>query len=138
MHFKTKLTCISLLNIAQFRNIENHFFDSLLLIFSDLGELNAFRKNLINKAYKKLDVNGDGQVKLDDIAQIYDASKHPDVLDGKKTKDQVLLEFMDKWDTQEKDGIITIEEFYDYFSDVSASIDTDEYFEAMMKSAWKI
>lgn len=45
---------------------------------------------------------------------------------------------MDKWDTQDKDGIITREEFYDYFRDVSASVDTDEYFEAMMKSAWKL
>jgi Ca2+-binding EF-hand superfamily protein len=102
------------------------------------GELNAFRKNLINQAYGKLDVNKDGLVKLDDIAEIYDASKHPDVMDGKKTENEVFLEFMEKWDTQEKDGIITISEFYDYFKDVSASIDTDEYFEAMMKSAWKL
>jgi Ca2+-binding EF-hand superfamily protein len=102
------------------------------------GDLNDFRKNLINQAYGKLDVNKDGLVKLDDIAEIYDASKHPDVIQGKKTENEVFLEFMEKWDTQEKDGIITISEFYDYFKDVSASIDTDEYFEAMMKSAWKL
>ncbi len=102
------------------------------------GQLNDFRKNLINQAYDKLDVNKDGLVKLDDIEQLYDASQHPDVLDGKKTEQEVILEFVQKWDTQEKDGIITIDEFYDYFSDVSASIDTDEYFEAMMKSAWKL
>ena len=102
------------------------------------GDLNDFRKNLINQAYDKLDYNKDGQVKLDDIEKIYDASQHPDVLDGKKTEQEIIIEFMDKWDTQEKDGIITIEEFYDYFKDVSASIDTDEYFEAMMKSAWKL
>jgi len=38
------------------------------------GDLNAGRLALIRAAYNKLDVNGDGQVKLDDIAQIYDAS----------------------------------------------------------------
>lgn len=102
------------------------------------GDLNEFRKSLINQAYDKLDVNKDGMVKLDDISKIYDATQHPDVLDGKKTAEEILLEFMDKWDTQEKDGIVTIEEFYDYYRDVSASIDTDEYFEAMMKSAWKL
>lgn len=102
------------------------------------GDLNDFRKSLINQAYDKLDVNKDGLVKLDDIAQIYDASQHPDVMEGKKTEEEVYKEFMEKWDTQEKDGIITIDEFYDYFRDVSASIDTDEYFEAMMKSAWKL
>lgn len=101
------------------------------------GDLNDFRKHLISQAYDKLDVNKDGLVKLDDIAQIYDATQHPDVMDGKKTVDEILIEFMDKWDTQEKDGIVTLDEFFDYYRDVSASIDTDEYFEAMMKSAWK-
>ena len=102
------------------------------------GDLNDFRKNLIEQAYDKLDVNKDGQVKLDDIAQIYDASQHPDVLEGKKTEDDVFMEFMDKWDTQEKDGIVTLDEFFDYFKDVSASIDSDEYFEVMMKNSWNI
>lgn len=102
------------------------------------GDLNEFRKSLIRQAYNKLDVNKDGQVKLDDIEQIYDASKHPDVVSGKKTKTEVLKEFMLKWDTQDKDGIITIEEFFDYFRDVSCSVDSDEYFEVMMINAWKL
>jgi len=38
------------------------------------GDLNESRKAWIQKAYNKLDVNKDGLVKLDDIAQIYDAS----------------------------------------------------------------
>jgi hypothetical protein len=42
------------------------------------------------------------------------------------------------WDTQEKDSIITFDEFCEYYSDVSASIDSDDYFIAMMQSAWKI
>ena len=83
-------------------------------------------------------MNKDGLVKLDDIAKIYDASKHPDVLSGKKSPDEVFTEFMGMWDTQEKDGIITFEEFCDYYTDVSASIDDDEYFALMMKNAWKL
>lgn len=42
------------------------------------------------------------------------------------------------WDTQVADGIITFDEFIDYYRDVSASIDSDEYFEAMMRNAWKL
>lgn len=61
--------------------------------------MNAFRKRYIKIAYDKLDVNKDGLVKLDDIAKIYDASKHPDVIQGKKTPDQVFIEFMKLWDT---------------------------------------
>jgi Ca2+-binding EF-hand superfamily protein len=102
------------------------------------GDLNNFRVGIIRKAYEKLDVNRDGSVRLDDIARLYDVSRHPDVVQGRKDPKQLYLEFMSKWDTQVADGIVTFEEFLDYFSDVSASIDSDDYFAAMMKNAWKI
>ena len=63
------------------------------------GDLNAERKHWIRQAYDKLDVNKDGLVKLDDIAQIYDASMHPEVIEGKKTPEEVFMEFMTQWDT---------------------------------------
>jgi Ca2+-binding EF-hand superfamily protein len=111
-------------------------FDEFLVALR--GDINKFREGLIRLAYGKLDINGDGQVTLDDIAKIYNASHHPDVIARKKTEDEVFLEFMSQWDTQVADGIVTFDEFMIYFKDVSASIDTDEYFEAMMKSAWKL
>jgi len=48
------------------------------------------------------------------------------------------LEFMKLWDTQVQDGIVTIDEFFDYFKDVSASIDSDDYFALMMRNSWKL
>lgn len=42
------------------------------------------RLDMVRRAYDKLDVNKDGTVRLDDIAKIYDASCHPDVVSGKK------------------------------------------------------
>ena len=102
------------------------------------GELSPARVAVIRQAYNKLDINKDGLVKLDDISKIYDASRHPDVIQGRKTQEQVFVEFMKMWDTQEKDSIITFSEFSDYYADVSSSVDTDEYFVALMKSAWKL
>jgi hypothetical protein len=55
--------------------------------------------NLIKQAYEKLDVNCDGVVKLDDIAKLYDVSKHPDVVQGRKSPKDVYLQFMSQWDT---------------------------------------
>lgn len=107
-------------------------------LFALRGHLNENRKIWVRKAYDKLDVNKDGLVKLDDIAKVYDASQHPDVIDGKKTPDQIFMEFMSMWDTQEKDGIVTFDEFCQYYGDVSASVDTDEYFAVMMQNAWKL
>jgi len=74
---------------------------------------------------------------LDDLAQIYDITSHPDVIDGKKTPEEALRTFMELWDTKDKDGIVTFEEFALYYEDVSASIDSDEYFAQMMQAAWK-
>ena len=33
---------------------------------------------------------------------------------------------------------MTIEEFEDYYKDISASIDDDDYFELMIRNAWHI
>ena len=48
--------------------------------------MNECRTAAIRKAYEKLDVTKDGQVTLDDVARLYDASKHPAVVNG--TKDE--------------------------------------------------
>jgi hypothetical protein len=45
---------------------------------------------------------------------------------------------MKQWDTVNKDGKVTIQEFEEYYKDISASIDTDDYFELMIRNAWHI
>lgn len=45
---------------------------------------------------------------------------------------------MDTFDSKEKDGKITPEEFVNYYTNVSASIDLDDYFELMIRNAWHI
>ena len=102
------------------------------------GDLTEERKAAIAKAYEKLDKNHDGKVTLDDIAALYSAKMHPEVISGKKTEEQVYKQFMSLWDTQVVDGIVTLEEFMDYYKDLSALIDRDDYFVAMVKSAWKL
>ncbi len=63
------------------------------------GEPNAPRKAIILQAYNKLDVNKDGKVTLEDVSKIYNAEGHPEVLSGRKTQEQVFVEFMSLWDT---------------------------------------
>jgi len=36
------------------------------------------------------------------------------------------------------DHIVTYDEFTEYYNNISASIDNDEYFALMMNNAWKI
>jgi len=109
------------------------------------GEMNQFRAQIAKKAFKIMDKNGSGVLDLDDIKQTYNAKKHPDVIAGKKTEDDVLLEFLDTFEvaysyTHEgsRDGKIQMDEWLEYYNNVSMSIDDDKYFEIMMNSAWNL
>ena len=50
------------------------------------GELNDFRRALVEKAFRKIDKDGSGFLDIDDIKDLYNASKHPDVIQGKKSE----------------------------------------------------
>ena len=39
---------------------------------------------------------------------------------------------------QEKDGQVSEQEFVEYYSNISANIDDDAYFEQMMRSSWNV
>ena len=75
---------------------------------------------------------------MDSIAKVYDVSQHPEIVNGTMTPKEVFMQYMSLWDTQVPDGIVTFDEFCEYFRDVSAAIESDEDFGAMMAAAWKL
>lgn len=101
------------------------------------GEINDRRKQMILLAFEVLDHDKSGAIELNDIVAKYDASKHPDVIAGKRTKESVLKEFLETFDGN-KDGSVTPIEFIQYYQNVSSSIDDDDYFELMIRNAWHI
>ncbi|XP_011822801.1 PREDICTED: calcyphosin isoform X1 [Mandrillus leucophaeus] len=96
------------------------------------------REAVIAAAFAKLDRSGDGVVTVDDLRGVYSGRAHPKVRSGEWTEDEVLRRFLDNFDSSEKDGQVTLAEFQDYYSGVSASMNTDEEFVAMMTSAWQL
>merc|ERR1712066_777272 len=101
--------------------------------------LSKARQKLIRMAFTKLDKTQDGQVTVDDLRGVYDPKFHKKFKSGEYTEDQVFEEFLASFEAPaEKDGIVTWEEFYNYYCGVSASIDKDVYFDVMMRKAWKI
>ncbi|XP_042299878.1 calcyphosin-like protein [Sceloporus undulatus] len=97
------------------------------------------RKEIIGEAFQKLDRTGDGLVTVEDLRGVYNSCSHPKFKSGEWTEDQVFRAFLDSFDSPDnKDGKITAEEFLNYYSGVSASIDSDDYFVNMMKAAWKL
>ena len=63
---------------------------------------------------------------------------NPEFLEGKKTRDELLDEFLQNFEGKRgnQDGNVTWEEFVDYYSDLSMSTPSDEYFVRMMESTW--
>ena len=57
--------------------------------------MSPFRKDLVKRVFKKLDFNENGVIDIEDIKKSYNARQHPDVRAGKRTEDEVLLEFME-------------------------------------------
>jgi len=65
---------------------------------------------------------------------VYNAKQHPDVKTGKRTEQEILLEFLDTFelhyamqnkDQGSRDGKIEQKEFIEYYKNVGASIDDD-------------
>jgi Ca2+-binding EF-hand superfamily protein len=105
------------------------------------GDMKPNRVALAKQAFTKLDRDGSGEVDWEEIREIYNANKHPAVLEGRKTERQVLEEFLSTFEmhfSDKPDGIVTLDEFIEYYTNVSASIDNDEYFTQMMNSAWNL
>jgi hypothetical protein len=94
-----------------------------------------------------MDRDGSGYLTLSDLLGRYDAKKHPKVLKGEMTEAQVLEEFLDAFESSHlgpenaqgrHDHQVSYEEFEDYYTLVSSSIDNDDYFILMMVNAWKL
>jgi len=112
-------------------------FDELLVALRP--PMRKCRRDLVMMAFKKLDRTNTGEITIDDLRGVYSAKYHPKYMNGQWTEEQVFLEFLKTFDSpNDPDGIVSWEEFYNYYTGVSASIDSDAYFDVMMRQAWKL
>lgn len=112
-------------------------FDELLTALRP--PMRKCRRDLVQRAFQKLDRTQTGEITIEDLKGVYDPTHHPKYQNGTFTEDQVFLEFLKTFDSpNDPDGIVEWEEFYNYYTGVSASIDSDAYFDVMMRQAWKL
>ncbi|XP_077593467.1 calcyphosine-like b [Stigmatopora nigra] len=112
-------------------------FDEFLLTLRPA--MSQARRDVVTEAFRKLDKSKDGVVTVDDLKGVYNAKYHPKYQNGEWSEEQVFKTFLDNFDSPyDKDGKVTHEEFINYYSGVSASIDNDAFFILMMRNAWKL
>ena len=107
------------------------------------GEMSDLRRQLVERAFSAVDREGSGWVELDEVKERYSGKRHPDVVQGKKSEEQVLMDFIETFETHHnlhtaRDNKVSLDEFTDYYANVSVSIESDEYFQLMIKNAWNV
>ncbi|XP_030839740.1 calcyphosin-2 [Strongylocentrotus purpuratus] len=101
-----------------------------------IGEMNEFRKHFVIKAFKKIDANKSGTVGIDEVKKFFRAHKHPLVISGKSTEQQVLNDFLDVFGPRVKE--ISYGEFEDYYEGVSIATKSDDDFMNLIQGCWTL
>ena len=91
---------------------------------------------MVDKAFLKFDADGSGAIEASDLKGVYNCAFHPKVQNGEMTEDEVFLEFLANFGDKNRDGKIQKEEWNEYYAAVSSSIDNDDHFVMLMKTAW--
>jgi hypothetical protein len=111
----------------------DHFIDTVR------SSLCNSRLNIVKQAFAKLDTDGKGCIDASDVASIYDASTNPDVISGRITVDNSLTEFLETFDVGgEIEFKVTLAEFINYYTNIGATVDNDEYFKLIVRNAWHL
>lgn len=83
-----------------------------------------------------------GVVDLKDVRGVYKVHHHPDYIAGKKTEEELLIDFLSNFKSPRSrgnfDGSLDRDDFEQYYRAISASIDDDDYFELVVRNAWHI
>lgn len=104
------------------------------------GGLSDVRLAVVKKAFARADKTGDGVFDEEDLENVYDVKKDPRYQNGSMNKEQIYADFMKNFEPDEakRDGKVTLEEFIDYYTGVSAGVHNDAHFDLMMRQSWKI
>uniref|UniRef100_A0A3B4AY32 EF-hand domain-containing protein n=1 Tax=Periophthalmus magnuspinnatus TaxID=409849 RepID=A0A3B4AY32_9GOBI len=97
------------------------------------------REDAVLQAFQAIDQSGDGEISTEEVRKYYNPKMHPMVRRKKWTEERALEVFLKVFETPgDKDGKVTLDEFINFYCNVSASTEDDEDFFQIIKNVWKI
>ncbi|XP_030071010.1 calcyphosin-2 isoform X3 [Microcaecilia unicolor] len=104
-----------------------------------IGEMNEYRKEFVRKVYMKLDPSKTGSVSMTDITKFYSARKHPQVLTGTATEDDIKSSLLETLvDACSNPNEVSYCEFEDYYEGLSLGMSDDEDFVNVLRNSWGV
>ena len=118
-----------------------------LLLKSIIGNISIKRRSLIQKVFDSFSRDKNGKILISDMKNRFNPSRHPDVLKGSKTENKILGEFLDfleifrEYYNNLHGGYtfnIGFQEFLEFYSEISLSIEDDKDFENLLINCWDL
>ena len=128
---------------------EKSYLDFYSFMRTYKKELNEYKLNIVEEVFSKIDIKGTNKINLNELKMKYDASRHPDVLNGKFSEDQKIMEFLDCFElcynilkldsemkSEENKDYVDFEMFANFYEYVSFIYPKDKDFEYVIRSTW--
>ena len=121
-------------------------YNDLIMIL--INNVNENRIILIQNLFDKIR-KGKEYILLNDIKKYFNPEKYPDVLEQKKTSDEIAFDFIDSLEIFKEyninlknesiiNGIMTYNDFENYFKEISLSINDDKIFDYIINFCWEV
>lgn len=107
------------------------------------GNMNVDRMKAVVQAFQRLLIEGKGAVDFKDMFNLYreNAHGHPDVMDGLVSREDIVRDFEYAWPSNiihTKLGTVRLDEFVEYYNDISPAVYDDRRFIMTLRNCWMI
>ena len=117
------------------------------LIQTIIEPVSANRKIIIQKIYDNFNKDNNGKVPINEIKLSFNARRHPDVINGKKSEGEIFGEFLDSIESYREylenmkgiyDNSMSLEEFINFYIEVGVGFEDDKMFEFMINNCYNL
>mmetsp|Transcript_69828 Transcript_69828/g.195228 ORF Transcript_69828/g.195228 Transcript_69828/m.195228 type:complete len:356 (-) Transcript_69828:319-1386(-) len=117
--------------VAHFDQSGDGLVDAKEFIAGMRGEISESRRQSIREAFEILDVHKDGVIAVQDLKGRYTVAGEEGA-----TEEVALQKFLAQWDCYTVHGVVSEHSFANYYCDISALVEDDQYFTWLVRSVW--